>query len=91
MDKITVTCVYCGLAYPDETPTHGAEILTDHIKVCEKHPMRKSELQLIDANEIIKNCGDYFEWSDNASPEDCIKQDRLLVAIENYLKNCIVW
>lgn len=39
----TLTCVYCGMAYPAGTPPHGAQILTDHIKVCEKHPMRKAE------------------------------------------------
>ena len=37
----TLTCVYCGMAYPEGTPPHGAKILTDHIKLCEKHPMRK--------------------------------------------------
>ncbi len=39
----TLTCVYCGQAYPEGTPPHGAQILTDHIKICEKHPMRKLE------------------------------------------------
>lgn len=39
----TLTCVYCGMAYPEGTPPHGAQILTDHIRVCEKHPMRKLE------------------------------------------------
>jgi len=38
-----VTCVYCGMQYPQGTPTHGASILTDHIKVCPQHPMRKAE------------------------------------------------
>ncbi len=37
----TLTCVYCGHAYPEGTPPHGSQILTDHIAVCEKHPMRK--------------------------------------------------
>ena len=41
-----VTCVYCGMAYPQGTPTHGATVLTEHIKVCEKHPMRLAEKQL---------------------------------------------
>lgn len=40
----TLTCVYCGHEYPEGTPPHGAKILTDHIKVCEKHPMRKLEI-----------------------------------------------
>ena len=38
-----VTCVYCGHQYPEGTPTHQAEELTAHIKVCEKHPMREAE------------------------------------------------
>ncbi len=36
-----LTCVYCGQEYPQGTPAAGHEILTEHIKVCEKHPMRK--------------------------------------------------
>ncbi len=39
----TLTCVYCGQAYPPGTPSHGAQVLTDHIRVCEKHPMRQVE------------------------------------------------
>jgi len=39
----TLTCVYCGMAYPEGTPPHGSQVLTDHIKVCEKHPMRQVE------------------------------------------------
>jgi len=38
-----LTCVYCGTAYPEGTPTHGAQVLTDHIKVCVAHPLRKAE------------------------------------------------
>lgn len=39
----TLTCVYCGTAYPEGTPPHGSQVLTDHIRVCEKHPMRQAE------------------------------------------------
>lgn len=42
MDTV-VTCVYCGQEYPEGTPTAKAEILTKHIAVCEKHPMREAE------------------------------------------------
>lgn len=45
-DSSVVTCVYCGHAYPDGTPTHKAEVLTEHIKVCEKHPMREAEKRI---------------------------------------------
>ncbi len=44
--RTTLTCIYCGAAYPDGTPTHGAKALTDHIKVCEKHPMREAEQKI---------------------------------------------
>ena len=43
-----LTCVYCGEAYPEGTPPHGAQILTEHIKVCEKHPMAKLRKALAD-------------------------------------------
>lgn len=38
-----LTCVYCGHVFHEGTPSHGAQVLTDHIKVCEKHPMRAAE------------------------------------------------
>ena len=38
-----VTCVYCGQEYPPGTPTSQHELLTAHIKVCPKHPMRQLE------------------------------------------------
>ena len=42
----TLTCVYCGMAYPEGTPPHGAQILTDHIKICKKHPLREAEAKI---------------------------------------------
>jgi len=41
-----LTCVYCGKEYPPGTPTHGADTLTDHIRVCDKHPMRELEREI---------------------------------------------
>ena len=43
MDGRILTCVYCGHEYPQDTPASGSEVLTEHIKVCEQHPMRKAE------------------------------------------------
>ena len=51
-DRI-VTCVYCGHEYPDGTPTSQDEKLTEHIKVCKKHPMRELEQQLAAANARV--------------------------------------
>lgn len=45
-----LTCVYCGHQYPQGTPPASAEVLTEHIKSCPEHPMRKLQEQL-DAKE----------------------------------------
>lgn len=50
-EKFDITCVYCGHKYPEQTPAHGSKILTDHIKICEKHPMREAEQKI----ELLKN------------------------------------
>lgn len=43
----TLTCVYCGTAYPEGTPPHGSQVLTDHIRTCEKHPLRAAEITIV--------------------------------------------
>ena len=49
----TLTCVYCGEAYPEGTPPHGSEVLTEHIKVCDKHPMRKAEDTIVKLRKAL--------------------------------------
>ncbi len=56
-----VTCVYCGLEYPPGTRTHGAKLLTEHIKVCPKHPLRAAEARI---SELERACG-MFEQANN--------------------------
>jgi len=46
MESRVLTCVYCGHEYPQETPAWGNEVLTEHIKVCTNHPMRKAEADI---------------------------------------------
>ena len=46
MEGRVLTCVYCGHEYPQETPSWGNEVLTEHIRVCPKHPMRKAEADM---------------------------------------------
>lgn len=40
-----LTCVYCGHQYPQGTPAAGDAVLTDHIRTCDKHPMRSLQQQ----------------------------------------------
>ena len=60
----TLTCVYCGMAYPQGTPTHGAQILTDHIKVCEKHPLRKAEADIVKLRSALSGLVGSVEHSE---------------------------
>lgn len=46
MSERILTCVYCGHEYPQDTPAHGNQVLTEHIKVCEAHPLRKAEADI---------------------------------------------
>ena len=46
MEGRILTCVYCGHEYPQDTPASSDKILTDHIKICEKHPMREAEQKI---------------------------------------------
>ena len=46
MNERILTCVYCGHEYPQDTPAHGSQVLTDHIKVCKAHPLRKAEADI---------------------------------------------
>ena len=48
MKDRVLTCVYCGHEYPAGTPASGSDVaaLTDHIKVCDKHPMRAAEAKI---------------------------------------------
>lgn len=49
-----LTCVYCGHAYPPGSPTHGAAVLTAHIKVCPQHPLRAAEALIADLLKALK-------------------------------------
>ena len=42
-----LTCVYCSHEYPQDARASGSMVLTDHIKVCESHPMRKAEADIV--------------------------------------------
>jgi hypothetical protein len=52
-ERHILTCVYCGHAYPEGTPPHGSKVLTDHIKICEKHPLREAESKIAKLREAL--------------------------------------
>ena len=65
-----VTCVYCGMEYPNGTPTAKAQILTDHIKVCEKHPMRAAEARIRQLEEALTVVIPYVTKAINESSDN---------------------
>lgn len=52
-----VSCVYCGHVYEAGTPTSQDDRLTEHIRVCPKHPMRDLEVQIKTAMEAMAEAG----------------------------------
>ena len=53
-DKRILTCVYCGMAYPAGTEPHSDQVLTDHIEICEKHPLRAALDKIVMLESTIK-------------------------------------
>jgi len=50
MAKKILTCLYCSYEYPMGTPASESAVLTEHIMVCEKHPMKK----IVDDNTLLR-------------------------------------
>ena len=61
-----LTCVYCGHAYEPGTPAHGTQALTDHIKVCEKHPLRQAEAERDRLREALLQIAVVVDHDDGA-------------------------
>lgn len=50
----TLPCVYCGMVFSEGTlPFNETQILTDHFKVCEKHPMRQAEAKITKLRDAL--------------------------------------
>ena len=80
MEGRVLTCVYCGHEYPQDTPAWGNEVLTRHIRVCPKHPMRKAEADIA----LLRGAmADLIGASDNAELEQMELAMRLLAAPES--------
>lgn len=65
-----LTCVYCGMQYPEGTPPSKDKLLTDHIEVCEKHPLKLEKDKVV---KLRKALCDLIGSSD----EDELKQMEL--------------
>jgi len=50
----TITCVYCGHKYAQQDETWNNDELTEHIKACPLHPMRKVEADLTAARAEVE-------------------------------------
>jgi hypothetical protein len=75
-----LTCVYCGMSYPEGTPPYGSKVLTDHIKVCEKHPMAKLRKALVDiVGSSDKEELERMETVLKMIPDGCISGNRTVI------------
>lgn len=56
-----VACAFCGHEYGEGTPKFQNDTLTEHIKVCPKHPMRQIEFELEEYEKRISLMDEYAE------------------------------
>jgi len=90
----TLTCVYCGAAYPEGTPPHGAQVLTNHIKVCKKHPLRAAEATIaklrsalvglvgVDGKEALEQMEVMIRLADAPAKDKAVTIDAILTLLE---------
>lgn len=57
----STVCAFCGQAYPPGTPQTQHELLSAHIRVCTKHPMREVEAKLATIQALCQEGEDYGE------------------------------
>jgi len=93
----TLTCVYCGHEYPEGTPPHGAQILTDHIRVCEKHPLRLCEKERDDYKSerdaygvVLGGICDLARAGTNLTNEGVTEGVERVIAERNQLRKALV-
>lgn len=87
MNDNTLTCVYCGQAYPPGTPTHGAPVLTNHILICPKHPLAKVRKALVglvgvDTKEELLQMRGIMSMIPDSDPNKKVSQDAIQALLE---------
>lgn len=50
----TLRCAFCGEAYPPGTPATQHQLLTEHVLVCAKHPMREVVAEKLKAMDALR-------------------------------------
>lgn len=61
-----LTCAFCGQEYPPGTDKSNDDALTEHIKVCTKHPMRAVEDERLKLECEAGDLADYIHVLDDA-------------------------
>ena len=74
-------CAFCGHEYLAGTPTHKHESLTEHIRVCEHHPVGIENRRLMEENDRL--CRAYVR------PNDLRAQIETLVADNAKLREAL--
>jgi hypothetical protein len=74
-----LTCVYCGQEYPPGTPRSNHQLLTEHVRHCPQHPMKKA-FDLLDAVQA------HLQHEKESSGYDSHERDRLLGEVKFLLR-----
>jgi len=73
-----VTCAFCGHRYEDGTSESQNTRLTEHIRECQKHPIRDMERQLAQIRSVLKRLR--LRWGVSLR----LAADAIGVSIEEY-------
>jgi hypothetical protein len=55
-DKTALFCAYCGIKYPADSPV---SVITEHIRVCEKHPLRIAEAKIAELDATLDRADEH--------------------------------
>lgn len=81
MEYRVLTCVYCGHEYPVGTPASGADILTEHIRQCGKHPLKKANDEIAKLHGVLAEVSSLAHAGGNMGFDiqlDCLTEIRKL-------------
>lgn len=74
-DTQTLRCAFCGAAHPPGTPDSQHDLLSAHIRVCERHPMREVEAESARLRAALQAIADHDSgaWAAGKHRSDAIE------------------
>jgi len=59
-ENLEIICIYCSSLFKGQTLDSTAELIRDHHKTCEKHPLRRAEGKIVKLTKALKETKEAF-------------------------------